>query len=180
MKQLCYVNDKEQVVAIFEHNVMTYALWHREILFHNFRRQLSTVRGWTISIFGNGAFRRTSVHQWYRKFNRGRSLIQDVQEVHEDRPWLVAVSKVIDAARKLKLQDRDVAYRENETILGISGINIHSILYQHLSVKRFMSIKVNSSRLNGYFKMSQIQPKFFAHKALTSRWPSVILEKLDM
>ena len=38
--------------------------------------------------------------------------------------------------RQLILQDRHVSYREIETILGISGTNIHSILHQYLMSKK--------------------------------------------
>ena len=34
------------------------------------------------------------------------------------------------------LQDRDVTYREIQTTLGISGTSIHSILHEHLTVKK--------------------------------------------
>ena len=37
--------------------------------------------------------------------------------------------------RQLILQDRHVTYLGIETTLGISGISIHSILHEHLTVK---------------------------------------------
>ena len=40
-----------------------------------------------------------------------------------------------------------------------------------------MSPKVNSSRLYGCFKMSQIQQKLLAHEALPSKWSPVIFGK---
>ncbi|XP_025152513.1 histone-lysine N-methyltransferase SETMAR-like [Harpegnathos saltator] len=40
-----------------------------------------------------------------------------------------------------------------------------------------MSPKVNSSRLYGSFKMSQIQQKLFAHEALRSKWSPVFFGK---
>ena len=41
--------------------------------------------------------------------------------------------------RQLILQDRRVTYREIETTLGISGNSIHSILHEHLTVKKISS-----------------------------------------
>ena len=41
--------------------------------------------------------------------------------------------------RQLILQDRHVTYREIETTLGISGTRIHSILHEHLTVKKICS-----------------------------------------
>ena len=38
--------------------------------------------------------------------------------------------------RQLILQDRHVTNREIETTLGISGTSIHSILLEHLTVKK--------------------------------------------
>ena len=49
---------------------------------------------------------------------------------------MVVVSETIDAVRQLILQVRHVTYREIETTLGISGTSIHSILHEHLSVKK--------------------------------------------
>ena len=41
--------------------------------------------------------------------------------------------------RQLILQDRHVTYREIETTLGISGTSIHSIMHEHLTVKKICS-----------------------------------------
>ena len=42
--------------------------------------------------------------------------------------------------RQLILQDRHVTYCEIETILGISGTRVHSILYEHLALKKICSL----------------------------------------
>ena len=70
----------------------------------------------------------------YDKFSRGPSLLQD--EFREGRPKSVVVPETVDALRQLILQDCQVAYREIETILGISDTSIHSILHEHLTVKK--------------------------------------------
>ena len=41
--------------------------------------------------------------------------------------------------QKQIFQDRHMTYREIETTLGTSGINIHSILHEHLTVKKICS-----------------------------------------
>ena len=66
--------------------------------------------------------------------NQGRSSLQD--ELREGLWKSVVVPETIDAVRQLVLQDRYVTYREIETTLGISGTSIHSILHEHLSVKK--------------------------------------------
>ena len=68
------------------------------------------------------------------QFNRVRNSLQD--EFLEGCPKSVVVPETIDAVRQLILQDRYVTYREIETILGISGTSIHSILHEHLTAKK--------------------------------------------
>ena len=86
------------------------------------------------SIFGDEAPSRASVYRWYGEFNRDRSSLQD--EFREGRPKLVVILETIDAVLQLILQNRHVAYREIETTLGISRTSIHSILHEHLTVKK--------------------------------------------
>ena len=74
---------------------------------------------------------------WYGEFNRGRSSFQD--EIREDCPKSGFVQETIDAVRQLILQNHHGTYREIETILGISGTSIHSILHQHFTVKKICS-----------------------------------------
>ena len=76
----------------------------------------------------------------YGEFNRGRSSLQE--EFCEGYPKSVVVPKTIDAVRQLILQDRHATYREIETTLGISGTSIHSILHEHLCVKKFCSLVI--------------------------------------
>ena len=63
-----------------------------------------------------------------------RSSLQD--EFREGRPKSVVVPETIDDVRQLILHDRHVTYREIETTLGISATSIHSILHEHLAVKK--------------------------------------------
>ena len=61
-------------------------------------------------------------------------------EFREGRPKsVVVVPKTIVAVRQLILQDCHVTYCEIETTLGISGTSIHSILHEHLTVKKICS-----------------------------------------
>ena len=79
----------------------------------------------------------TNVYRWYGEFNRGRCSLED--EFREDRPKSVVVMETVDAMRQLILQDRHVTYRAIETTLGISRTSIHSILHEHLTVKKICS-----------------------------------------
>ena len=73
-------------------------------------------------------------YRWYGEFNRGSSALQD--EFREGRTKSIVVPETIAAVHQLILQDRHVTYCEIETTLGISGIIIHSILYEHLFGKK--------------------------------------------
>ena len=108
----------------------------RAIIFYNFRRGLTKQQciDELNLIFGDEVPSRTSVYRWYAEFNRSRSSLQD--EFREGLPKAVVVPETIDAVSQLILQNRHVTYREIETTLGISGTSIHSILHEHLSVKK--------------------------------------------
>ena len=90
-----------------------------------------------IQIFGDEAPSRTSVYRCCGELNRGGSSIQD--EFREGRSKSVVVPETIDAVHQLILQDRHVTYREVETTLVISRTSIHSILHEHLTVKKICS-----------------------------------------
>ena len=94
------------------------------IIFYNFRRGLTQQQciNKLNSIFGNEALSRTSVYRWYGEFNLGHSTLQT--EFREGRPNSSVVPETIDAVLHLILQDRHVTYREIETTLSISEINI--------------------------------------------------------
>ena len=86
------------------------------------------------SISGYAAPSRPRVYRWYGEFKRGRSSLQD--EFREGCPKSVIVPETIDAVHQLILQYSHVTYHEIKTTLGISGTSIHSILYEHLTVKK--------------------------------------------
>ena len=106
------------------------------IIFYNFRRGLTQKQciDKLYSIFADEAPSKASVYRWFGEFYRSRSSLQD--KFHEDRPKSIVFPDTIDAVRQLILQDRHVTYREIKTTLGISGTSIHSILHEHLTVKK--------------------------------------------
>ena len=61
--------------------------------------------------------------------------------------------------RQLILQDRHVIYREIETTLGISGISIHSILHEHLSVKKICSHNLSTAQKKARVDWLKEMPK---------------------
>ena len=84
--------------------------------------------------FGDKAPSYGTVKNWFSEFNCGRRSLKD--EVREGPPKAAVVSENIDAVRELRMQDHHVTYREIVASLGISSTSIHSILDEHLAVKR--------------------------------------------
>ena len=88
-------------------------------------------------------------------------IIQD--EFREGLPKSIVVPETIDAVRQLILHDRHMTYCGIETTLGISGTSIHSILHEHLTVKKIfshwiphnMSIAQKKARVNWLKEMLQ-------------------------
>ena len=110
-------------------------------IFYNFRGGLTQQQciDELNSIIGGEAPTRTSVYWWYGEFSQGHSSLQD--EFRECRPKSVVVPESIDVVRQLILQDRHVTYRETATTLGIGGTSIHSILHEHLTVKKIFRVR---------------------------------------
>ena len=107
----------------------------RAIIFYNFQREC--INSGSMNLI---KFLAMMLHQGPGEFNRGRSSLQN--EFGEGRPKSVVVPQTIDAMRQLILQDRHVTYREIEATLGISGTSIHSILHEHLTVKKICSRRI--------------------------------------
>ena len=111
------------------------------IILYNFQRGLTQQQciDELNAIFGNEAPSRTSVYRWCMVNSTVlRSSLQD--EFREGRPKSVVVLETIATVRQLILQDCHVIYRKIETTLGISGTSIHSILHEHLCVKKICSL----------------------------------------
>jgi len=70
----------------------------------------------------------------FSEFKHSHTSLQD--EIREGHPKSVDMPENIKTVRKLILQDRQVTYREIEASLGISSTRKHSILHEHLAVKK--------------------------------------------
>lgn len=111
----------------------------RAMIFYDFRRELSQQEcaDQLRSTFGDEAPSLSSIYRWYNEFKRGRSSFTD--EFREGRPKSAVLPENIDAVRELVMEDRHVTYREIAASLGISMTSIHSILHEHLAVKKVCS-----------------------------------------
>ena len=95
------------------------------------------------------------------KSSRGRSSLLD--EFREGRSKSVVVPETMDAVRQMILQDSHVTYREIETT------SIHSILHEHLTVKKICSLGIPHYLLNAQKKGSCELVEKNASK-IRSRW----------
>ncbi|XP_037931157.1 uncharacterized protein LOC119687373 [Teleopsis dalmanni] len=108
----------------------------RATIFHNFRCRLSRQEciDELKSLYGDEAPPYSTVKNWFNEFNRGRRSLND--EFCEVRPETDVEPENIDAVRELIMQNRHVTYREIQASLGIFPTSIHSILHEHLTVKK--------------------------------------------
>lgn len=111
----------------------------RAMIYYDFRVGLSQQQCFDRlhSAFGDEAPSVQTIYNWFNEFKRGRRSLRD--ESREGRPKTAVVPENIDAVRELIKEDRHVTYREIEASLGISPPAIHTILHDHLVVKKICS-----------------------------------------
>ena len=84
--------------------------------------------------FGDEASSNRTVYNWFAEFQRGSTFLSD--EFREDRPSMSVVTTNVDAVREMIERDRHITYREIQAFLGIDMKAIHTILHDHLSVRK--------------------------------------------
>lgn len=111
----------------------------RVMIFYDFRYGLTPQQcvEKLSSLFGDEAPSKTMVYKWFVEFKRGRPTFDD--DLREGRPCTSVVAKNIDAVREMILSDRHVTYSEIEASLGIAAKQIHTILHDHLHVRKLCS-----------------------------------------
>ena len=76
-----------------------------------------------------------TVYNWFAKFQRGRTFLSN--EFREGRPSTCVIVTNVDAVREMIERDRHITYiREIQASLGIDMKAIHTILHDHLSVRK--------------------------------------------
>ncbi|KAG5347244.1 SETMR methyltransferase, partial [Acromyrmex charruanus] len=85
--------------------------------------------------FGDEAPSNRTVYNWFAEFHRGRTFLCD--EFREGRPSTSVVAT--NVVHKMIERDRHMTYREIQTSLGIDVKTIHTILHDHLSVRKLCS-----------------------------------------
>jgi len=101
-----------------------------------------------------------TVYNWFTEFKRGCTTILD--EFREGRPSTVVATNV-DVVREMIERDRHITYREIQTFLGIDTKAIHTILHDHLSVRklfnRWILYNLTETQTHARIKWSkEIQP----------------------
>ena len=76
----------------------------------------------------------TIVYDWFNEFKLDRVSLSD--ESREGRPITAITPESIDAVRKMIEEDRHTTYVEIEACLSITAPSIHTILHEHLHVRK--------------------------------------------
>ncbi|KAG5335789.1 SETMR methyltransferase, partial [Acromyrmex heyeri] len=87
--------------------------------------------------FGDEAPSNRTVYNWFAEFQRGRTFL--CNEFRKGRPFMSGVATNVDAVREMIERDRHMIYREIQASLGIDMKAIHTILHDHLSVRKLCS-----------------------------------------
>ena len=86
--------------------------------------------------FGDEAPSNRTVYNWFAEFRRHTFLCD---EFREGRPSTSVVATNVDAVREMIERDRHMTYHEIQASLGIDMKAIHTILHDHLSVRKLCS-----------------------------------------
>lgn len=84
--------------------------------------------------FGEEAPSRASVFRWYAEFKRGRSSLSD--EARPGRPCSSVTPENIAKVQRLIEEDPRCTYQMIEETLGIGSATVHTILHEHLHLKK--------------------------------------------
>jgi len=85
--------------------------------------------------FGDEASSNRTVYNWFVEFQR--IFLND--EFREGRPFTSVVATNIDAVHEMIERDRHITYREIQAYLGIDMKAMHTILHDHLSIRKLCS-----------------------------------------
>lgn len=122
---------------------------YRAILRYNFARGLTVDEclAEMLPVLGEDCPHRTTIFRWYREFGRGNFELEDAPR--SGRPASSVSQENIVAVRKLLEADRGVTYRQIEESLGLNAPTVHSILHNHLQVRKLCTLWVPHSLTEG-------------------------------
>lgn len=96
-----------------------------------------TAKAWLDKCYPDSAPSGQMVEKWFADFKRGRTDTDDAER--SARPIEVVTPKSIRKVHKIVLENRKVKLREIADTLKISEDSVHTILHEHLSMRKMFS-----------------------------------------
>lgn len=114
----------------------------RVVILYNFKRGLSAEEclNEMISVFEDSCPSRSTVFRWYKQFQRGIFALDD--DPHTGRPVEITTPENIASVQNLLKENRRITYRQIEEVLHINAPAVHSILHEHLNVRKVCTLWV--------------------------------------
>ncbi|XP_055310682.1 protein GVQW3-like, partial [Sitodiplosis mosellana] len=94
-------------------------------------------RAWLEKCYSESAPSRQMVEKWFAEFKRGRSSTEDLPR--SGRPNEAVTQENIKKVHKIVLADRKVKLQEIADTLKISKGSVHTILHEHLPMRKLFS-----------------------------------------
>lgn len=146
------------------------ATWSRDeirtILKYNFLRGLSIdeCMDELKNVLADDCPHQTTVFRWYREFRNKNFSTDDMPR--SGRPSDVVTPDVIEKVKDLIAENRQITYRQIEETLAISAPSVHTILHEHLKVRKICTQWVPQSLTEEQY--SGNMERIPLHKALES------------
>ena len=84
--------------------------------------------------YGESAMKKTSVYEWYKRFQDGRVDVED--DERSGRPSTSTIDENVKKVEKMVMNDRRITIREVADEVGISIGSCHNIFSNVLGMKR--------------------------------------------
>ena len=111
----------------------------RVLIYHCFLMKKNTVQcqEWLEKHYSDSAPSKRSICYWYAEFKRGRTDTDDIPST--GRPNDAVIPENVEKTLKIIMSDRKVKVREIADILKISAGSVHTIIHEHLGMKKVFS-----------------------------------------
>ncbi|XP_066600746.1 uncharacterized protein [Prorops nasuta] len=107
--------------------------------------------------YGESAMKKTSVYEWYKRFQDGREDVED--DERSGRPSTSTIDENVKKVEKMVLNDRRITIREVADEVGISIGSCHNIFSNVLGMKRvaakFIPKLLNFDQKNNRMNIAQ-------------------------
>ncbi|KFM66946.1 hypothetical protein X975_26615, partial [Stegodyphus mimosarum] len=98
------------------------------------QKSASETFGMIREAFNDEALAKASVFRWHKTFKEGRQNVEDIER--EGRPSMSVTERMINTAVVIIKADRRITVRQLHALLNISVGSVHSIMAEHLQLKR--------------------------------------------